>query len=100
MDRWDLLLFQTVKLPWIRGFSGFFSSRMKGIFLKALNLKDKQITGIAYCDGKSGVTLGLTTTETTCSKNLVKLNTKIGEKWSVVLMHQYRHTRRILSAFQ
>jgi len=31
----------------------------KSIFLKNLKLKEKQITGIAYRDGKGGVTLGL-----------------------------------------
>ncbi len=32
----------------------------KALFLKKLTVRDKQLTGIAYQDGKGGVTLGLT----------------------------------------
>jgi len=43
------------------------------IFLKKLKLKEKQMTGIAYLDGKGGVTLGLTTTESARHWDLVPL---------------------------
>jgi hypothetical protein len=33
----------------------------KALFLKKLTIKNKQITGVAYRDGKGGITLGLTT---------------------------------------
>jgi len=45
----------------------------KAIFIKKLILKDKQITGFAYRDGKCGVTLGITTTESIHHWELVPL---------------------------
>jgi hypothetical protein len=45
----------------------------KAIFIKKLILKDKQITGFAYRDGKCGVTLGITTTESIHHWDLVPL---------------------------
>jgi hypothetical protein len=45
----------------------------EAIFLKKLILKDKQITGLAYRDGKGGVTLGITTTESIRHWDLIPL---------------------------
>ncbi len=46
----------------------------KAIFLKKLTISEKKITGIAYRDGKGGITLGLTTFEQTRHWDLVLAN--------------------------
>jgi hypothetical protein len=54
----------------------------KVVFLKKVILKGKQMTGIAYRDGRGGVTLGLTITESTHHWDLVPLiNSKTCEKF-------------------
>ena len=46
----------------------------KALFLKKLSVRDKQLTGIAYRDGKGGVTLGLTSSTSTRHWDLVAAN--------------------------
>jgi hypothetical protein len=50
----------------------------KALFLKKLVIKGKQITGIAYRDGKGGITLGISTTEPTRHWDLVTVNQNAG----------------------
>ncbi len=61
----------------------------KALYMKKLTTKDKVVTGLAYRDGKGGVTLGLNTTEQNRHWDLVLVspidaNCKTGEgaiKW-------------------
>jgi hypothetical protein len=47
---------------------------LKGIFLKTLDIKERKISAIACCDGKGGVTLGISTVEQTRHWDLVLEN--------------------------
>ncbi len=50
------------------------SARLKTLFVKKLTVSHKEITSIAYWDGKGGITLGITTSDQMCHWDLVVAN--------------------------